>query len=120
MMRKFIMLLLILTAPTVYAGAAGHCDLYDHGTGKFITKVSCDLEAKRVYRDIKCNDAEILADANQPVAFITVDSLGDMSIYRVPGCWHKDRAIGYQLYGANSEPDHIRNCTTARACNHVN
>jgi hypothetical protein len=117
MMKKTIVSLLALAAPAVCAGNVGHCDLHDHETGKFISKISFDLEAKRVCWDKKCNDAEeILVDSNQAFAFITVDGLGDMSIYWVPGCWNKDRAIGYHLYSPNHEPDHLRNCTMARAC----
>ena len=115
-MRKIIASLLILTAPAVYAGNVGHCDLYSSRTGNFISRISFDIEAKRVCWETKCNDATIIVDEEKAFAFITKDGLGAMSIYYVPGCWNKDRAIGYHLYSANHEPDHLRNCTMARAC----
>jgi len=115
-MKKIILILLALTASAVHASNVGHCDLYDSETGLFISKISFDIEAKRVCWELKCNDAAIIVDEEKAFAFITKDGLGAMSIYYVPGCWNKDRAIGYHLYSANNEPDHLKNCTMARDC----
>lgn len=63
-MKKFVVLLLTMTAPAVYAGAVGHCDVYDRETGKFISTISFDLEAKRVCWDIKCKTGVVIASGS--------------------------------------------------------
>jgi hypothetical protein len=116
-MKKIILTALFLTAGAVHAaGEDGHCDLYDSETGSLISFISFDFGPKLVCTDTECEEATIIVDENKAFVFITKDDSGAMSVYYVPGCWNKDKAIGYLLYSVNNQPDHLMNCNMARDC----